>query len=64
MKELVLGAVVVGLFSGCVAVETLYLTGEAVGKNVLPEEVKDEIRPYNEAIKDGYSVYKEGNDAE
>jgi len=65
MKKLVLvGAVGLGLlFSGC-AWDTLYLTGEAVGKKVLPKEVKEKIRPYNEAIKDGYSVYKKGNDAE
>jgi len=64
MNKLVfLGLVLVG-FSGCAKLETAYLAGEAVGKQVLPEEVKEEIRPYNEAIKDGYVILKEGNDVE
>ena len=61
MKKLVLVGLAVSLFSGC-SIETLYLTGEAVGKKVLPAEVKEEIKPYNEAIKDGYTVFKKGND--
>ena len=62
MKNLLLGTIIATLFSGC-AVDTLYLTGEAVGKKVLPKEIKEKIRPYNEAIKDGYKIYKKGNDA-
>lgn len=63
MKKLMSVISLVFLFSGCAKLETAYQVGEVVGKKVLPESTKVKIRPYNEALKDGYRVLKEGNGA-
>jgi len=63
MVKVTLGLVMVMMLAGCTQLETVYLAGEAVGKQVLPEEVKEELKPYNEGIKDGYIIIKKASEA-
>lgn len=60
---LVLAALV---FTGCAALEVGWKIGVTAGEKLLPEEQKEKVKPYKEAIEDGYIIYKdakEGNGA-
>lgn len=53
--------------SGCTTLETGWSIGVATGDKILNEETKEKVKPYKEAVEDGYAIYKdakEGKSAE
>lgn len=59
---LVAALLVVGLFSGCATLETGWKIGVVAGDKLLPEETKSKVKPYKEAVEDGYAIYKDSKE--